>query len=52
MVAGDELATVDGGTTRLEAQTLCVHGDGPTAPQVAAAVRAALTAAGVDVRAF
>jgi UPF0271 protein len=52
MVAGEALATVDGGTTRLEAQTLCVHGDGPTAPQVAAAVREALIAAGVDVRAF
>jgi len=29
--------------------TLCIHGDTPGAPRIAAAVRAALTAAGHDV---
>lgn len=52
MVVRGEVEALDGGTTRLEPRTLCIHGDGPRAPEVAAAVRRALTDAGVDVRAY
>ncbi len=41
----------DGGTVPVAARTLCLHGDAPGAPERAAAVRAALLEAGVNVRA-
>jgi lactam utilization protein B len=44
------VCTVDGAEIRVEADTLCIHGDGPRAIQIAIAVRAALAAAGIDVR--
>jgi UPF0271 protein len=40
----------DGTFLKLEVDTLCVHGDTPGAPAIAAAVRAALAKAGVEVR--
>lgn len=40
----------DGTQLAMTVQTLCVHSDTPGAPAIAAAVRAALAAAGVDVR--
>lgn len=43
--------TVEGGELRLRADTLCVHGDAPAAPEMARRVRDALAAAGVEVRA-
>ncbi|HEU4674030.1 MAG TPA: 5-oxoprolinase subunit PxpA [Candidatus Limnocylindrales bacterium] len=43
--------TVDGRWLELPADTLCLHGDSPRAADRASAVRAALAAAGVDVRA-
>ena len=50
---------VDGAVTALSgervsvaARSLCVHGDSPDAVAAASAVRAALAAAGVEVRAF
>ena len=52
MVTEGRIETFGGGTTEIEAQTLCVHGDNPEAPDIAAAVRGALEAAGVSVRAF
>jgi UPF0271 protein len=42
---------VDGGTVRADAVSLCLHGDSPGAVAMARAVRAALDAAGVEVRA-
>jgi len=45
------VSTVDGAEICVEADTLCIHGDGPRAIQIAIAVRAALAAAGIDVRA-
>ncbi|MDZ7802220.1 MAG: 5-oxoprolinase subunit PxpA [Trueperaceae bacterium] len=51
MVTRGEVPAVDGGSTRVEAETLCIHGDGPRAPDIAAAVREALEGAGVEVRA-
>ena len=52
MVTEGRIETLDGGETEIQAQTLCVHGDNPKAPSVAAAVRRALETAGVSVRAF
>lgn len=44
--------SIDGGSIRLRADTLCVHGDTPGAPAIAAAVRRALVACDVTVAAF
>ncbi|MFI2200251.1 LamB/YcsF family protein [Streptomyces sp. NPDC020192] len=43
---------VDGTTVEVAARSLCVHGDTPGAARIAARVRAALEAAGVEVGAF
>lgn len=43
--------TVDGSRIEARAASLCVHGDSPSAVAMARAVRAALDAAGVEVRA-
>lgn len=43
--------SVDGSLVRADAASLCVHGDTPSAVTMARAVRAALDAAGVEVRA-
>ncbi|KOV67578.1 hypothetical protein ADK64_09600 [Streptomyces sp. MMG1121] len=43
---------VDGTTVPVAARSLCVHGDTPGAARIAARVRAALQAAGVEVGAF
>ncbi len=42
----------DGARVPVKAETICVHGDTPSALLIAAAVRAALEAAGVAVRRF
>jgi UPF0271 protein len=47
-----ELRARDGSSLRLRADTICVHGDLPGAAARARAVREALHAAGVEVRAF
>lgn len=52
MATRGEIVAVGGGVVRIEAQTLCIHGDGPNAVTTASAVRAALEDAGVDVAAF
>jgi UPF0271 protein len=41
---------VSGATLSLAPETLCVHGDRPNAPQVAAAVRSALESSGFTIR--
>lgn len=43
--------TVTGGSFPLVAESLCVHGDGPTAPEVVAAIRAHLDESGWAVHA-
>jgi UPF0271 protein len=45
-----KVMTVDGGWRSVRADTICLHGDTPGAPERARAVRAALSGAGVDVR--
>ncbi|MEG9249840.1 5-oxoprolinase subunit PxpA [Arthrobacter sp. Soc17.1.1.1] len=47
-----EVVAVDGSRLRIAAESICVHGDTPGAVAMAAAVRRALTSAGVDVGAF
>jgi len=46
-----EVEAVDGSMVRVEAASLCLHGDSPGAVAMAHAVRAALDAAGVEVAA-
>ncbi|MBC7290778.1 MAG: LamB/YcsF family protein [Actinotalea sp.] len=46
------VTTADGGTVRLAAESLCVHGDTPQAVAVAAGTRRALEDAGVPVTGF
>ena len=50
-IARDGFATTAGGDrVAIEADTICLHGDGPDAVATAVAIRAALAAAGIDVR--
>ena len=50
MVRDGEVAARDGSTLSLRADTICVHGDTPAAAQLAAAVRMALEAAGIELK--
>lgn len=52
MVRDGTVIARDGSLLRLDIDTICVHGDTPGAPALAAAVRAALEHAGVDVKAL
>ena len=51
MVTEGVVQTVSGETVPLQAQTICLHGDGPHALAFARAIHAALTAAGVQLHA-
>jgi UPF0271 protein len=46
------ITTVTGRKIKVEIDTICVHGDTPTAVAMARAVRKALEAAGVTLRPF
>jgi UPF0271 protein len=52
MVLRGRVEALDGGEVEVKAETLCIHGDNPRAPEVARAVRRALEGAGVGIRAF
>jgi UPF0271 protein len=52
MAVSREVSAVDGATVRLDARSVCVHGDTPGAVRLARAVRDALVEAGVTLRAF
>ncbi|CAN5649616.1 5-oxoprolinase subunit PxpA [soil metagenome] len=52
MVTQGRVEALDGGVAEVAAQTLCLHGDNPEAPEIARAVREALREAGVGVQAF
>ena len=52
MATRESIETLEGGRLLLEAETLCLHGDNPQAVEAAVAVRQALQAAGLEVRAF
>jgi UPF0271 protein len=51
MVREGLVADVDGEDMRLRADTICVHGDGPNAAEIARRLRAGLESAGVTVAA-
>jgi UPF0271 protein len=44
-----KVPTLDGGELELEASSICVHGDAPNAPEIAAAIRRGLEGAGVTL---
>jgi 5-oxoprolinase (ATP-hydrolysing) subunit A len=52
MVCEGKVIARDGSTIALDVQTICVHGDTPGAAAIAAAVRAALSQAGVTIQAL
>jgi 5-oxoprolinase (ATP-hydrolysing) subunit A len=52
LVTHGSVAAIDGTIVRLEAETICVHGDTSGSDVLAVKVRAALAAAGVDVKAI
>ena len=52
MATDGTVAASDGSTLRLDAESVCVHGDTPGAVAIAAAVRQGLGAAGVTVTSF
>ncbi len=49
---GQGVLTREGEVVRVEAETICIHGDTPGAARIAEAVRAALASVGVEVRAL
>ena len=52
LVAEGTVEAIDGRTTSVEAQSICVHGDSPDALAMARQVRKTLEAAGVTLRSF
>lgn len=51
MVRDGRVAALSGESIAVQADTICVHGDTPGAPNLARRIRAALEAAGIEVRA-
>ena len=49
LVLEGKVRTVDGGDLSLDVESICVHGDAPNAPDIAAAIRRALGGAGIEV---
>jgi UPF0271 protein len=52
LVTDGTLVAVDGSVIKVEADSICVHGDSPGAVEMARAVHDALTGAGVAIEAF
>ena len=52
MVDSGEVTAVDGTSVAVTVESVCVHGDSPGAVEIAGAVRAELTAAGVEIGGF
>jgi UPF0271 protein len=52
MAKDGTVVSIDGTILKLQPDTICVHSDTPGADELAAALRAALGAAGVSVRAI
>jgi UPF0271 protein len=52
MVKEGSVVAADGSLVRLEADTICVHGDTPGSDELAAKIRAGLEAAGITVKAI
>ena len=52
MVTHRQVEAIDGSAIRIEADSICIHSDSAGAADMAHGVRAGLTAAGVEIRAF
>jgi UPF0271 protein len=52
MVQAGAVETIEGKMLPMEIGSICVHGDSPGAIQIAAAVRRALTQAGITIKSF
>lgn len=52
LAATGEIEAIDGSTVRLQAHSICVHGDSPGAVAIARAVRERLEADGIAIRSF
>ena len=52
MVRDGHIVTLSGESIAVKADTICVHGDTPGAPDLARRIRSALEGAGIDVRAI
>jgi UPF0271 protein len=52
LVTEGSVEAIDGQTTSVDAQSICVHGDSPDALAMARQVRTTLEAAGVTLRSF
>ena len=46
------MLTVDGGQVPLQADSICVHGDNPSAVDMARSIRAALSEHGIAITSF
>ena len=49
LVTEGKVTALDGTDLRLEARSICVHGDAPNAPEIAQAIRRSLEEAGVEL---
>jgi UPF0271 protein len=52
MTTGETITAVDGSELLINAESVCVHGDSPGAVAMAVAVKRALDAAGITIKAF
>jgi UPF0271 protein len=52
LAAEGTLTAIDGSHVRIEAESICVHGDSPGAVEMARRLRAALERAGIGIRSF
>ena len=52
MTTGQAISAIDGSDLKISAESVCVHGDSPGAVAMAVAVKRALDAAGITVKAF
>ena len=52
LVREGRIETADGGDLTVDAATICLHGDGPNAPDVARTLRARLQEAGIEIAAL
>jgi UPF0271 protein len=52
MATDSAVRTIDGSILKIRAESICVHGDSPGAVAMAAAVREALSAAGIGTAPF
>jgi UPF0271 protein len=52
LVQTGEIEAIDGSVTRIEADSICVHGDSPGAIQMAREVRQLLEQSGVSLQSF